>query len=859
MTKIYSSIAVKKGLFTLFLLFIYVLGSRITLPFVDLNTKDFLGGSTAYLAFSAALTGGNLRSLSIFSVGLSPWMSAMILWQMFSYSKKLGLSSTAIEIQDRRRMYLTLLIAVIQSLAVSLSLPVQSSYSVILVALMNTLLLIAGTFFLVWLSDLNASMGIGGSIVILLSSIVLNIPQDVIETFKLVYIPTGIVVLLVFMTIIFSYLLALMYRARYLVPVNKIGLHNRFKRYSYLEIMLNPAGGMPYMYVMSFLSVPAYLFILLGFIFPNHSGLAALSKEFMVGKPLWVYVYISVLFLFSIIFAFVTMNGEEIADRMKKSGEYIYGIYPGADTSRFINRLVLRFSVIGGLFNVVMAGGPMLFVLFDDTFHQIRLFQEQDIDSRLLVLAYQPHLRYFLYRHGVLETDTYSVFDVMQDFHNLHTQVLSIRDIEWDDDCEFIYSPFTIIVQKNGKKFAKVEHGVEGFISDIQYFGPNGQIHMHYIMDDRGFISSIIFFEDGQAAYQEYLNPKGVWQFREHLKEGGQVEVNPILGYRFKMLTYQNMGDLVAEFFENYLQTYVKDQDIFMLPSHSHHDQLVLDRLPSTNPKLLSLFIGRNPQDTFRDLDVTFEKSDLILVDREDSLRLLQELYPERMHQCYHLSSFDTRLRLGRSQTKKESIIYFQLDFEQGIDNQALLQVLSFVAENKDTEVIFGAFAASQEQMNEVEGIVESFIQENIQSENLGKAIDYGDAENPLEENQHQDLRIQFVNLNDELDLIKTLEFVRLIVDLNRHPHLYTQIAGISAGIPQINLVETVYVEHLKNGYLLADVTEFSKAAHYYTDRLKEWNESLIYSIDKIKEHTGQQFLGKLEKWIEEVKNVKGT
>ncbi|HGQ0792178.1 preprotein translocase subunit SecY [Streptococcus pneumoniae] len=366
MTKIYSSIAVKKGLASLFLLFIYVLGSRMTLPFVDLNTKDFLGGSTAYLAFSAALTGGNLRSLSIFSVGLSPWMSAMILWQMFSVSKRLGLTSTSIEIQDRRKMYLTLMIAVIQSLAVSLRLPVQSSYSAILVVLMNTILLIAGTFFLVWLSDLNASMGIGGSIVILLSSIVLNIPQDVLETFQTVHIPTGIVVVLVFMTIIFSYLLALMYRARYLVPVSKIGLHNRFKRYSYLEIMLNPAGGMPYMYVMSFLSVPTYLFILLGFIFPNHSGLMTLSKEFMIGKPLWVYVYISVLFLFSIIFAFVTMNGEEIADRMKKSGEYIYGIYPGADTSRFINRLVLRFSVIGGLFNVVMAGGPMLFVLFDE-------------------------------------------------------------------------------------------------------------------------------------------------------------------------------------------------------------------------------------------------------------------------------------------------------------------------------------------------------------------------------------------------------------------------------------------------------------------------------------------------------------
>lgn len=57
---------------TIFFILIYIVGSRLTLPFVDLNSKDFLGGSTAYLAFSAALTGGNLRSLSLFSIGLSP-------------------------------------------------------------------------------------------------------------------------------------------------------------------------------------------------------------------------------------------------------------------------------------------------------------------------------------------------------------------------------------------------------------------------------------------------------------------------------------------------------------------------------------------------------------------------------------------------------------------------------------------------------------------------------------------------------------------------------------------------------------------------------------------------------------------
>ena len=495
---------------------------------------------------------------------------------------------------------------------------------------------------------------------------------------------------------------------------------------------------------------------------------------------------------------------------------------------------------------------------FDDTFNQIRLLQRQAIDSCLLVLSYQPHLRYFLHRHGVLETDTYSIFDVMQDFHNLHTQVLTIRDIEWDNDCEFIYSPFTIIVQKNGKKFAKVEHGVEGFISDIQYFEPNGQVHMHYIMDDRGFVSSVIFFEDGQAAYQEYLNPKGVWQFRERLKEGGWVEVNPIFGYRFKELIYQNMGDLVAEFFEKYLQQYVKNEDVFMVPSHSHHDQFVLDRLPSANPKLLSLFINRNAQASFKDLALSFDQANIVLVDREDSLQLLKELYPNLSDKFHHLSPFDTRLRLGRSQTRKDSIIYYQLDFSEGIDRQALFQVLSFIAETKNTEVIFGAFSASQNQMEEVETLVNEIIQGQIHTGSLEKSLDYGGAENPLEENQEQELRFQFVNMNDELDLIKTLEFVRLIVDLNKQPYLYTQIAGISAGIPQINLVETVYVEHLKNGYLISDVTEFSKAALYYTNRLKEWNQALVYSIDKIKEHTGQRFLDKLHRWIEEVTDVKG-
>ena len=366
MKRFFSSIAVKKGLGTLFLLFIYVLGSRITLPFIDLNSRDFLGDSTAYLAFSTAITGGNLRSLSILSVGLSPWMSSMILWQMFSLSKRLNLASGSAEIQDRRKMSLTLIIALIQSLALAVNLPIKDNYNSFLVLILNTLLLIAGTFFLIWLSDINSTMGIGGYLAILLTSMVLYLPQDIMESIQKLGISMWIITLLGIMGIVFAYLIAIFYRARYRIPVNKIGLQSRFKRYSYFEIMLNPAGGMPFMYVMSLISLPTYLFLLLQLVDPGNSVYQHISSQYATGKPLWIYTYIATLFIFSIAFAFVNISGERVAERMKNSGEYIYGVYPGEATSNFINNLVFRFAIVGAIFNVLFAGLPMLFVLVDE-------------------------------------------------------------------------------------------------------------------------------------------------------------------------------------------------------------------------------------------------------------------------------------------------------------------------------------------------------------------------------------------------------------------------------------------------------------------------------------------------------------
>ena len=209
-------------------------------------------------------------------------------------------------------------------------------------------------------------IGVGGSIVILLTSMIIYIPQDIVQSIQKLGIPMWIIVILGAMGIVFAYLIAIFYRARYRIPVNKIGLHSRFKRYSYFDIMLNPAGGMPFMYVMSLINLPTYLLLLLQLFDPGNPVYQQITIQYAMGKPLWIYTYIATLFVFSIAFAFINISGEQVAERMKKSGEYIYGIYPGEDTSKYINNLVFKFAIVGGIFNVLFAGLPMLFVLVDE-------------------------------------------------------------------------------------------------------------------------------------------------------------------------------------------------------------------------------------------------------------------------------------------------------------------------------------------------------------------------------------------------------------------------------------------------------------------------------------------------------------
>lgn len=367
MKSFFKPVIIKKFLWTLFFLFIYVLGTKLTLPFIDMSKAAAMDGTSTTLNYATALMGGNLRSMSLFSVGLSPWMSSMLIWQMFAVSKRLGLSKLPLEVQERRRMLLTLVIALIQSVALVLNLPLQEAAGVDMTTIMvlDTLVLMAGTYFLIWLTDLNAALGLGGSIMIVMASMIAYIPQDIWDSIKELKISSLWLALMLVFSLVFLYLAVTVERSKYRIPVNKINIYNRFKKYSYLDIRLNPAGGMPIMYAMTLVSIPQYFLLIIHFLQPDNQLIEQWIEALSMGSPAWFILYLLTIFILALAFAFINISGDQIAERMQKSGEYIENVYPGGATRRYINGLVTYFALVGAFYLILISGLPMMVILLD--------------------------------------------------------------------------------------------------------------------------------------------------------------------------------------------------------------------------------------------------------------------------------------------------------------------------------------------------------------------------------------------------------------------------------------------------------------------------------------------------------------
>jgi len=298
----------------------------------------------------------------------------------------------------------------------------------------------------------------------------------------------------------------------------------------------------------------------------------------------------------------------------------------------------------------------------------------------------------------------------------------------------------------------------------------------------------------------------------------------------------------------------------------ANKDQVVVAAHPANLPflreaekgikKVLS-FYGNRQDLSASDSLLQFALNDvkLIITDSEENKEAILAVMPSLQSKIHHVTSFDSRLRLGSSQERKESKIYFYVGEHHFLSRKVLKILLEILAKNPLFEIVFVFYNASENLLlilrSQLNKLIEELSLYEVQL--VSSSQEFG--ENQIQDDfllEEREYRYQIKNFFNENDIIKELEKTRLIIDLNEEPNLYTQIAGISAGIPQINKTKTEYVDHLKNGYVLTKVEEIEKAMNHFLKSLKPWNESLIYSIEKIQEYTGQRLIEKWEGWMKE-------
>ena len=200
---------------------------------------------------------------------------------------------------------------------------------------------------------------------IVMVSMISYIPQDIWLSIQELKISPLILAVVGLLSLCFLYLAVLVERAKYRIPINKINIHNRFKKYSYLDIRVNAAGGLPIMYAMTLVSIPQYFLMLLLFFQPNNRLVKEWILRLAMGGIPWLILYLLTIFILAWAFAFINVNSDQIAERMQRGGEYIENLYLGEATRRYIHKIVGYFAFVGALYLVLVAGLPMLLILLD--------------------------------------------------------------------------------------------------------------------------------------------------------------------------------------------------------------------------------------------------------------------------------------------------------------------------------------------------------------------------------------------------------------------------------------------------------------------------------------------------------------
>jgi preprotein translocase subunit SecY len=367
-------------LFTLAMLAVFRLGIFVPSPGVNRKALSdfFTSNQNTLFGLYDMFSGGALSQFSIFVLGIMPYISASIIMQMlvvvlpqFERINKEGQTGRNKIVQYTR--YLTIIIAVVQSAAISLTLEqmkTQGGQDVVISAgwgfrAMTALTMTAGSCFVMWLGEQISDRGIGnGSSLIITAGIIARMPAAVMNTFQKVKIGDinllSITLLLGFMFLAMAFIV-FMERSQRRVPIQYakrvVGRRIYGGQSTHLPLKLNSSGVIPPIFASSVMVFPATI----GSFYQN-AVVQGIAAAFVPGRWLYNLTYVILIIFFAYFYTAITFNPVDVADNLRKHGGYVPGIRPGKQTSEYIDFLLNRLTFAGGIYLAALCILPTLLI-----------------------------------------------------------------------------------------------------------------------------------------------------------------------------------------------------------------------------------------------------------------------------------------------------------------------------------------------------------------------------------------------------------------------------------------------------------------------------------------------------------------
>lgn len=357
--------------FTLLCLFIFIVGTTIPVPGVT-TLKDVDFGDLAN-----AITGGSIQRFSIFALGVMPYISATIItgllqMDIIPYFTELRDSGAAGRQKiNQINRFLGIGIAFLEGFGMSFAL-VQDATAMDYIRI--TIILTAGTAFLLWLGDRITQKGIGNGIsLIIMAGILATIPASFVDTFKALVIDNsslflGIIEYILFILVYIIIIVAVVFvqesERRIPIQYSNQTTSSYGSKQNYIPFKLNSANVMPVIFASVIFTVPTFI---AGLMNSENGFVTFVNKYVNYTTPTGFIVYIILIFAFSFFYTFIQVNPKELSKNLSRQGGYIPGVRPGKETINYIKTVLGRITLIGALFIAVIAGLPIVVSSFIST------------------------------------------------------------------------------------------------------------------------------------------------------------------------------------------------------------------------------------------------------------------------------------------------------------------------------------------------------------------------------------------------------------------------------------------------------------------------------------------------------------